>query len=84
MVITDIFMPRLGGLEASREIKEFYLHVNVLILTVRREKAYRDKAVPYGAEGYVVKDDVDLELYSVMAAVPRGQIYVSKLLVAIS
>ena len=83
MVIIDISMPRLGGLEATRKIKELYPHVKVLILTVHKEKDYLDKAMEYGADGYVVKEDMDSELYPAIASVRRGQFYVFELLKAI-
>ncbi len=79
MVITDISMPRVGGLEATKKIKEIYPQVKVLILTVHREEDYRNKAMLYGADGYLVKQDMDSELCSAISAVRHGQVYVSEL-----
>ena len=79
MVITDIAMPRVRGLEATKKIKELYPQVKVLILTVHREKDYLDLAMLYGADGYVVKEDIDPELVVAIQAVRYGQVYVSKL-----
>jgi DNA-binding NarL/FixJ family response regulator len=62
MVITDIAMPRLRGLVATMRIKELHPQIKVLILTVYREKGYVDQAMKYGAEGYLLKEELDHEL----------------------
>ncbi len=80
MVITDISMPRVGGLEATKKIKELYPQVKVMILTVHRKRDFLDLALAYGADGYIIKDDMDLELVSAIQGVRRGQVYVSELL----
>jgi DNA-binding NarL/FixJ family response regulator len=82
MVITDISMPRLRGLAATMRIKERYPHVKVLILTVHREKGYVDQAITYGAEGYLLKDEMDHELLPAIQAVRHGQVYISTILEA--
>jgi DNA-binding NarL/FixJ family response regulator len=82
MVITDISMPRLGGLEATKKIKELYPQIKVLILTFHREKDYLHEALSNGVDGYILKQDMDQEIYSAIAAVRRGQVYVSGLLEA--
>ncbi len=80
MVVTDISMPKLGGLEATKKIKEFYPRVKILILTVHKDKDYLDKAMAYGADGYITKEEMDSELYGAMEAIRRGQVYISELL----
>ncbi len=77
MVITDISMPRLGGLEASKKIKELYPQIKVLILTLHREKDYLHQAILNGVDGYISKEDMDQELYSAIQAVRRGKVYIS-------
>ncbi len=80
MVITDVSMPRVRGLEATKKIKELYPQVKVMILTVHRKRDFLDLALAYGADGYIIKDDMDLELVSAIQGVRRGQVYVSELL----
>ncbi|MGA7561922.1 MAG: response regulator transcription factor [Desulfobaccales bacterium] len=74
MVITDI---RLGELKATLKIKELYPQVKVIILTVHREKDYLDQAMTNGVEGYILKQDLDQELFSGIQAVRRGEVYIS-------
>jgi DNA-binding NarL/FixJ family response regulator len=77
MVITGISMPRLRGLEATKKIKELYPQVKVLILTMYGERDYLDLAMLNGADGYLVKKEMELELYPAIQAVRRGEFYIS-------
>ena len=82
MVITDISMPRLRGLEVTKKVKELYPQIKVLILTVHREKEYLNNALLNGADGYILKQEMDQELYSAIQAVRCGKVYLSPLLEA--
>ncbi|MCX5893141.1 MAG: response regulator transcription factor, partial [Deltaproteobacteria bacterium] len=62
LVIMDISMPNLRGLEATREIKIINPAVKVLILTMHKDKEYLYHAFSAGAEGYLLKEDADSEL----------------------
>ena len=59
MVILDVSMPHLGGIEATRLIKAGHPHIKVLILTLHNRREYVDQARLAGAEGYLLKDEVD-------------------------
>jgi DNA-binding NarL/FixJ family response regulator len=80
MVILDISMPSLRGLEATREIKMISLDVKVLILTMHRDKEYVYSAVSAGAEGYLLKEDADTELFAAVEKIRQGDHYISPLL----
>ena len=80
MVILDISMPKLRGLEASREIKMISPGVKVLILTMHRNKEYVYYAISAGAEGYLLKEDADTELFAGIEKIRRGGHYISPLL----
>ncbi len=80
MVITDISMPNLGGVEATREIKIFYPVVKVLILTMHKDKEYFYHAFSAGAEGYLLKEDSDRELLLAIDTLRKGGTYISPLL----
>jgi DNA-binding NarL/FixJ family response regulator len=80
MVILDISMPNLGGLEATREIKTISPDVKVLILTMHRDKEYLYHAISAGAEGYLLKEDADTELFTAVEKIRRGEHYISPLL----
>ena len=80
MVILDISMPNLRGIEATREIKVACPGVKVLILTMHKEKEYLYHAISAGAEGYLVKEDADTELFAAVGQIRQGGRYVSPLL----
>jgi DNA-binding NarL/FixJ family response regulator len=80
LVIVDIAMPKLRGLEATREIKKKTPEVKVIILTIHNEKEYLDYALSAGAEGYLLKEDSDDELFAAIETVRRGGTYISRLL----
>jgi len=80
MVILDISMPNLSGIEATREIKHNFSEVKVLILTMHKKKEYLNDALAAGADGYLLKEDAAKELLSAIKKTRQGEIYVSPLL----
>jgi DNA-binding NarL/FixJ family response regulator len=80
MVILDISMPNLRGLEATREIKKISPGTKVLILTMHKDKEYVYHAVSAGAEGYLLKEDADTELFAAVEKIRQGENYISPLL----
>jgi DNA-binding NarL/FixJ family response regulator len=82
LVILDISMPRLSGIEATRLIKSSYPEIKVLILTMHNRREYVDQARLAGAEGYLLKDEVDKELLSAIETIRQGGTYLSPLLTA--
>lgn len=80
MVILDVSMPHLGGIEATQMIKSSYPEVKVLILTLHNRREYVDQARLVGAEGYLLKDEVDKELLSAIETLRQGSTYLSPLL----
>lgn len=80
MVIADVSMPNLRGLEATREIKMAFPEVRVIILTMHKDKEYLYHALSAGAEGYLLKEDADIELFSAINAIRQGGTYISRLL----
>jgi len=80
MVILDISMPNLRGLEATREIKIIAPDVKVLILTMHRDKEYVYYAISAGAEGYLLKEDADTELFAAIEKIRKNALYLSPLL----
>lgn len=77
MVIMDVSMPNLRGIEATREVKSQFPKVKVLILSMYKDKDYLAQAIAAGADGYILKEDADIELYSAMDAIRKGSHYVS-------
>jgi two-component system response regulator NreC len=76
ILLLDLSMPGLGGLEALPLIRRQYPQVRVLILTMHDDESYLRQALREGASGYVLKRAADTELLSALRAVMRGEIYV--------
>jgi DNA-binding NarL/FixJ family response regulator len=75
MVILDISMPNLRGIEALRQIKMKYPEVKVLILSMHKEYLYQGFSA--GADGYLLKEDADRELFSAIENIRQGRTYLS-------
>jgi len=80
MVILDISMPNLNGIDAIERILEMHPQIRILILTMHKSSQYFFNAIQAGAHGYLVKDDSDTELLSAIQMVRAGKTYVSPLL----
>ena len=75
IVITDIAMPRLNGIEVVRRLREALPQVRVLVLTMHQEDEYVLQAVRAGAAGYLVKDSAAEELLASVRSLHAGQGY---------
>jgi len=80
MVILDISMPNISGLEVTHRIKETYPGIKVLILTMHRNKEYIDYAFKAGADGYILKEDADKVLFAAIERIMGGGNYISPIL----
>ena len=80
MVILDISMPGLGGIDAIKIIKELHPQIKVLVLTMHKSKEYLYVAMDNGADGYLVKDDANEILHSAIKTIRRGKTYISPLI----
>ena len=77
MVLLDISMPGLRGIEAAREIKISYPDIKVLILTMHKKKEYLRHAFSAGADGYLLKEATGDELFDAISTIRNGEDYVS-------
>ena len=80
LVILDISMPNLRGLEAIREIKKTYPKVKILVLTMHKKKEFLRQALQDGADGFLLKEDAGSELIRAVQTVRNGGKYLSPLL----
>lgn len=77
LVVLDISMPNLRGIEAIAEAKKICPRVRILILTMHKNEQYFHCAMSAGADGYMLKDDSDSELLTAIATVLAGEVYIS-------
>ncbi len=77
IVIMDLMLPRLGGIEAARRIRKLLPHAKIIILTIHDEPPYVYKALDAGANGFVVKESPLDELIEAVNAVMLGETYLS-------
>ena len=77
IVLMDLSMPRIHGLEAIREIRKTNPTTKILVLTVHDDEEYISATLRSGASGYVLKNDSYNELLSSIKTVLRGKPYLS-------
>jgi two-component system response regulator NreC len=75
VVLMDISMPKLGGLEATIELKHTNPNIKILVLTQYDDKEYIARFLKAGVSGYLLKRAVGSELVSAIRAVSRGEFY---------
>lgn len=83
LVILDITIPKLNGIEACRQIRHLSPKVRILIVTMHRDKEYLYQAISAGAHGYLLKEDSDEELLAALETIRKGAIYVTKALAVV-
>ena len=76
LILLDLTMPRLGGLEVLPLLRQRVPDARVLILTMHHDESYLRQALKNGAAGYVLKKAADVELIAAIQAVMRGDVYV--------
>jgi len=77
IVVMDLSMPELGGLEATAEILKDNPKVKILILSMFSNDAYIRKAFELGAKGYMLKNAIEVDLTRAVRALAEGQAYFS-------
>jgi len=75
IILMDISMPVLGGLEATLEIKKSHPEVKILVLTQYDDKEYVSRFLKAGVSGYILKKALGMELLTAIRAVARGENY---------
>jgi two-component system response regulator NreC len=77
IVVMDISMPILNGLNAAREISQTFPKTKTILLTQHDEDQYVSEAIEAGVKGYVLKSQVANDLLEAIRQVSRGQVYLS-------
>jgi two-component system, NarL family, response regulator NreC len=77
IVILDVGLPDISGVEATRRIMESCPDCRVLILSMHRDSVYVRETLRAGAKGYLLKDSIDEDLLTAIRAVARGEGFLS-------
>ena len=77
VVVMDVSMPELNGIEATRRIMEANDRTRILALSMHRDSVYVREILRAGAVGYLLKDAVENEFLIAVRAVARGEAYLS-------
>lgn len=76
ILLLDIDMPKINGLDVLKKIKEKKIDLKVIILTVHNEIEYLLKAVEIGIDGYILKDSDSAQLREAIFTVISGESYI--------
>jgi DNA-binding NarL/FixJ family response regulator len=77
VIVADISMPHLSGLDAIAQLKKSDASVKVVFLTMHQDPAYARRALAAGAAGYVVKHSAPAEIVMALHAALRGQTFIT-------
>ena len=80
LVMLDISMPNLQGIETARLVKMRHPEMNILILTMHQEREYVVAAASAGVEGYLLKEDAQQELLLAIEKIRHGKGFLSPVL----
>ena len=77
VVVMDVTMPELNGIEATRRLIELSPRTRVLALSMHKDNGYVREILRAGARGYLLKDSADADLIAAVRAVAKGEGYLS-------
>lgn len=77
VVVMDVAMPELNGIEATRRLAASSPHTRVLALSMHKDSVYVREILRAGARGYLLKDSIDTDLINAVRAVAKGDGYIS-------
>jgi DNA-binding NarL/FixJ family response regulator len=77
VAILDVAMPRLNGIEATRQIARRLPSTRVLVLSMHQDEAYVAQILQAGASGYILKDSADVDLIQAVSELAKGRSFFS-------
>lgn len=83
VLLLDLNMPVLSGIEVLEKIKEQGSNIKVIILTVESDRKTINKAIEIGADGYMLKDSAGEEIVNAIKTVYQGEKYIDKSLISV-
>jgi DNA-binding NarL/FixJ family response regulator len=78
LVLMDLTMPEMNGVDATLEIKRCHPDVRVLVMTMHNSAEYVHASLEAGADGYILKEATPEEFFDAIHSVLQGKTYVSK------
>ncbi len=77
VIVMDVAMPEMNGIEATRQLIQANPRTRVLVLSMHKEPVYVREILRAGARGYILKDAIDTELLNAVRSVGQGDGYIS-------
>lgn len=77
VILMDINMPDMDGIEATKEVKKLYPNIKIIMLTMYSSRDYIEKLLRVGADGYILKNTGKEELQKAIETVHQGESYFS-------
>ena len=77
LLILDISMPKVSGIELTEILKKRYPALKILVLTMHKNIRFLRRAISAGADGYLVKSDTEQEIMSAIRKIRDGKTYIS-------
>ncbi len=78
VVVMDIAMPHMNGIEATRRILAANPHISVVILSMHQDESYVLRSLKAGAKGYLLKDSLRSEVIDAIRSVARGRSFLTR------
>jgi two-component system, NarL family, response regulator DegU len=83
VILLDLNMPLMNGIETLKRIKEQWNFIKVIMLTIENDRKTIHEAIDIGADGYMLKDSAGTEIVSAIRMVYAGEKYIDKSLVSL-
>ncbi len=77
LVVLDVAMPQMNGVEVTQQITQNWPEIRVLVLSMHKDPTYVRETLRAGAKGYVLKESVDSELLRAVRAVVNNEAYIA-------
>ena len=79
IILMDISMPKLNGIDATRKILRDFPHTKIIILSMHADKRYIKESIQIGASGYILKESAAQEVLKAIEVVQTGNLYFGRL-----
>ncbi len=77
LVILDISMPEMTGIEVARQVRKYYPEIKIIILSRHDSEEYVNQVVKYGVHGYILKENASNDLHKAITEVMKGNLFLS-------